>query len=88
MARFQKYDAFMDFTTVLFAPSLDMYLTRFQEAQVPYLLLEWSDDKGAAHWSCIVQAHTSMLVLELVTNTKPTVNTNAPVADASQRVER
>jgi len=82
----QTYDSFMDFTTVLFAPDLDYYLEKFQAKAVPYLLLEWSDDKAAPHWSLIVHVAKSQVVLELVTNTKPTVNTNAPVKDASQRI--
>lgn len=83
--RSNTYDAFMDISAVLYAADLDKYGTALRRDHVPFLVLEWDDDMGHTWYSLIVQVSTSQLILELVSNTKPS---SAPliVKDNLQRL--
>lgn len=76
----QKYDHYMDFSTVLFTKDLDRYIDKFLVDSVGYLPLSWQDDAKKQHYSVIVHIPGTQLVFELVSNTAPTKGKN-PVAD-------
>jgi hypothetical protein len=65
-----RYDAFMDFATVLYTVSLDDYLERF-DGSVPHLLLAWHDERGSEWYSLLVQIGSSQVVFELVSSKRP-----------------
>jgi hypothetical protein len=69
-----RYDPFLDFATVVFAPGgLDRYVRRFLEAGDPFLTLRWSDDSFPApttYYSLLVRP-CGQVVLEIVSDAPP-----------------
>lgn len=69
-----KYDSFMDYTLVLYTPDLDTYMSKFDDAGEAYLPLEWTGESGDTYYSIIKQVPDSQIVLELVSDSKPSTS--------------
>jgi len=79
-----KFDSFMDFNVVFATSALQSYKTAFEADGVKHLVGTWSDSKGNAYSSIIVQVPDSQLILELVQQTSLTSAGN--VVKLEQRV--
>ena len=80
-----RYDTFMDYSTVLYTRSLQNYVLEFDAASVPYVIVHWADDLAQDWYSLIVQVSTSVLVLELVSPECPYTN-KTMIEDDLQRL--
>ena len=77
-----SYDPFLDFSTVLYAASLDLYLERFLDAGFhQVLLLAWKDDGGSPYFSLLAHACGAVIV-ELVSATGPSAASLARLVEA------
>lgn len=65
------YDSFMDFSTVLYADSLDSMIALLQRDTQPHQVRRWSDDMGAVWYSLLVQVSISQVILEIVSSNRP-----------------
>jgi len=61
-----QYDPFLDFATVLYAQSLDRYLTRFLADSVPFLVLSWADETGNEYYSLLMRPCGQVLVIGII----------------------
>ena len=65
------YDPILDFTTMLFAPSVDKYVAAFEKARIQHVLVgPWRDSADIEHWSVLARP-CGMMILELVTSVAP-----------------
>ena len=62
----------MDFTFVLFAPSLDSYVTAFEAAGEAFLPLSWVGEDGSTkYYSLLKQVPDTQVIFELVSDVAP-----------------
>ena len=67
------YDAFLDFSSGHWVASLDPYTDMFDSMGMNYARLQWADGPGAGtgrtYYSIVIRVHTSMMLLELMSET-------------------
>jgi hypothetical protein len=85
----RQYDSFLDFATVLYAASLDAFITKFEKDAVPFVMIQWRDDQQHQWYSLLVQISSSQLILELVSAAAPESPTAraAMIDDPLQRLQ-
>ena len=88
-----EYDAFMDFSTVFIANSLDSYINAFEADGIAYMLLRWKDNSdvhttdggttGRTFFSLIVHIPDTQINFEIVAAVAPTASPQRPIFEDS-----
>ena len=84
-----EYDAFMDFSTVFVANSLDSYIDDFERDGVAYMLLRWKDNSdvhttdggttGRTFFSLVVHVPDTQVNFEIVSAVAPEAKVQRPI---------
>ena len=82
----KKYDSFLDFALVVYAKSLDRWLKPLatHEGPASFFPISWQDDTGKKWWSAIVQIPHTQVLVEMISDTKPS---SSVVADSDYYVD-
>ena len=86
MGDYTKYDAFMDFSAVLWCGDLPGYAKRFAEDGVKFLAGSWKAADGSAWYSLIVQTPETQMIVELVGKGSPAIANHADLVEMEARM--
>ena len=86
MGGYASYDAFMDFSAVLWCGDLPGYAKRFAADGVKFLAGSWKADTGDTWYSLIVQTPGTQMIVELVGKESPAVANHAELVDLEARM--